>query len=207
MLASVINLDQNTWTRSGQTIDVQMDEGICLALCHEWCQANALRRFNDLELFFSGRMPSMHRLFSFQRGFNLVSDSLTRGVNYANYYQTDEGLTTNMVTRDARRNGIRVSIPLQTAAGGVVANLINNNYKGDTYLIGFWGVDQGENWGHVTAVSWPPNKANAYYFDPNEGLFKESASNFLGTDTLTLIDNTYDVNTINNFTVYQYTKI
>ncbi|HEX3478862.1 MAG TPA: hypothetical protein VHT91_27760, partial [Kofleriaceae bacterium] len=196
MLSLVIEVDQETWTRSGKTVDVQMDEGVCLALCHEWCTKHALRKFHDLELFFSSQMPSMHRIFTFQRGFNLVSDSLSRNANYANYFQIDEGLTTSMVTKDARRSEVRVSRNLLVQAGAPVANALNQCYRGETFLLGFWGVDQGENWGHVIAVSWPPNKALAYYFDPNYGLYKESSPDDLGDDVVAALDDDYDLNTI-----------
>lgn len=207
MLISVLEIDQNTWTRSGQTEDVQMDEGICLALCHEWCLTHSLRKFALLDLFFSSRMPNIHRIFSFQRGFNLVSDSLSRNTNYVNYFQIDEGLTTNMVTRDGRRSEVRVTQNLLVQADGPVSNALNQCRRGETFLIGFWGIDSGENWGHVTAVSWPPNKALAYYFDPNEGLFKETDPAQLGTNVIDEIDDDYDLATINDFALYQYAKI
>ena len=198
---------QELWTRSGQTLDVQMDEGICLALAHEWCTLQTLRQYNALSLFFSRRMPGMHRLFSFQRGFNLVSDSLSANAAYANFYQIDETLTHNMITRDGRRSGVLVQRSLHTANENQVANLLNYIHQGDIYLLGFWGVENGENWGHATAVGWPANKANAYFFDPNEGLSKETATIAIGTDVVQSIDNDYDLNDINDFVLYRYERL
>jgi hypothetical protein len=206
MLFQTIDIDQNVWTRSGQTIDVQMDEGICLALCHEWCLRQALRDYHALEHFFTKQMPHMHRLFSFQRGFNLVSDSLTRGANYVTYFQVDENLTTNMVTRDGHRSGVRVTIARQTNTHTHVENELNAIHAGDVFLLGFWGVDGGENWGHVTAISWPPGN-NAAYFDPNEGVYEEMAPAQLGTDLVEQLDDSYDLNDIRNFTIYKYVRI
>lgn len=207
MLSLVIDVDQEIWTRSGETEDVQMDEGVCLALCHEWCTRHALRQFHDLDLFFSSRMPGMHRIFTFQRGFNLVSDSLSRNATYANYFQVDEQLTNRMVTRDARRSDVRVHRNLLVQSGAPVANALNQCRRGETFLLGFWGVSLGENWGHVVAVSWPPNKALAYYFDPNEGLYKESSPDELGDDVVAALDRSYDLTTIRDLALYEYVKI
>lgn len=184
MLVTRRALDQELWTRSGRTLDVQMDEGICFALCHEWCMAHAKRDVATLATFFSRNMPNMHRLFSFQRGFNLVSDSLGLGANYDNYHSVDESLTTNMITNDASRNGVRVEVVMRTQAGGMMLNTLNECAQGETLLIGFWGVDQSDqsNWGHVVAVAWPPHSPHPYYFDPNSGLHEEQVNTTLATD-------------------------
>ncbi|MGF0337264.1 YopT-type cysteine protease domain-containing protein [Ectopseudomonas toyotomiensis] len=207
MFTPIFEIDQELWTRSGSTIDIQMDAGICFALCHEWCSAQAKRDYANIELFFSTQFPAMHRLFSLQRGFNLVSDSLTQGAGYANFYAVDENLTTSMLTRDARRSAINVTVACRTQAPGIIQNLLNTCYKGDTFLLGFWGVENGENWGHVVGVSWPPNKGKAYFFDPNLGLFREEITNQLGIDTMSEIDNLYNNANINDFTLYEYRKI
>lgn len=200
--------DQELWTRSGRTVDVQMDAGICLALSHEWCTLQALRRYNDLGLFFSRRMPGMNRIFSFQRGFNLVSDSLSVNATYAAYYRIDEDLTHNMITRDGRRSGVLVQRTLHTANPAQIASALNFLYKGDVYLLAFWGADGGgENWGHATAVGWPGNKGNAYFFDPNDGLSKETASHAIGTDIIQFVDDTYDLSEINDFVLYRYQRL
>lgn len=208
-LNTVIEVEaQELWTRSGQTEDVQMDEGICLALVHEWCTQTAKRDYGSLSLFFSRRMPHMHRIFSFQRGFNLVSDSLSRGANYAAYYNIDAPLTENMITRDGRRSGVRVDRVLRTPVGGVVAHALNTMYRGETYLLAFWGVDGGEPWGHVVGAAWSHNKRTPQYFDPNEGLFRGDGGAF-GTDVVADITAEYATggSVINDFDLYRYTKL
>jgi hypothetical protein len=206
MIQTVLEFNQELWSRSGHTVDVQMDEGLCLALVHEWCTTCAKRRYSDLDLFFSRNMPGMNRLFSFQRGFNLVSDSLNRGAGYLNFFQNDEGLTTNMITRDGRRSGVTVTRVLHSANPALIANQLNYPPNGATFMVGFWGVENGNNWGHVVGIAFPFTKSHAYYFDPNGGLSKEANLAQLGTNVIQEIDDEYDLGDINDFVVYRYMK-
>jgi hypothetical protein len=208
MLTQTIEVDQTVWTQSSPTTDVQMDEGICLALVHEWCTKNALRNYAQLNLFFSRSMPNMHRLFSFQRGFNLVSDSINVGANYANFYQSDEGLTAKMIINDGLRSQVYVVRELHTANIAVAANYLNHMYRGDTFMIGYWGVDDdGDNWGHVVGVAWNASKAHPHYFDPNQGLFRGSGVATFGTDVIQDIEDYWDDEDINDLVIYRYRRI
>lgn len=155
--------------------------------------------------FFTENMPGMHRLFSFQRGFNLVSDSLSTNVGYARFLQIDRDLTTNMVTRDGRRSGVNVTQVLAQNAAAPVRLYMNARQSPSFYMIGFWGVDgDGDNWGHVVGVAWPQGDPQPHYFDPNEGVFATTNANQFGNDLITRIDDDYDITDINDFTIYRY---
>ena len=182
--------------------DIQMRQGICFALSTEWCLCILKNRNFDINSVF-------YRMVSRQRAYNLTFSerikNLTGGAQYLQFFQAAEPPSYRFMQDQARHEGVasqrQAIMPHQIA--NHLPGVIN---AGRSCILGFFGVDNGNNWGHATAIGWR-NIAGGKprFFDPNQGQFSwpnGTTNNAIAGEILGNINGLYNLGTIRNYVIY-----
>lgn len=188
---------RNEW---GSIPDISMAGGICFALSTEWC-ISCLKNEN----FSQGSV--FNRMLSRQRAYNMTFEhlikNLTKEVRYTQYFLTAESPSFRFMQDQVRH------MKVECVRKAVKPNQISINLRGlfmqqQPCILGFFGVEDGENWGHATAVSGLGGK-NPRFYDPNQGQFSWSSStgaNTISREILSNIDDLYELHTIRDYVIY-----
>ena len=188
---------RNQW---GGIPDISMAGGICFALSTEWCNSCL-----NNENFDQGSI--FHRMLSRQRAYNMTFEnqikSLTKEPQYAQYFLTAEPPSFRFMQDQVRHQNV------ECTRQAVKPNQISIHLRGlfmqqHPCILGFFGVDNGDNWGHATAVS-GLGGSNPRFYDPNQGQFSWSSgtdANTISQEILSNIDGLYELHTIRDYVIY-----
>ncbi len=183
--------------------DIQMRQGICFALSTEWSLCTVKKRAFDFDAVF---FPMVSR----QRAYNLTFEEkikkLTDGAQYTQFFAAAEPPSYKFMVDQAKHEDVGMSKQM-IKPDQIDAQLPGLIGAGKTFILGMFGIDDNENWGHATTVGWGSDNNNKpRFFDPNQGQFswpKETASDTIAEEILDNIDDFYDRDTIKDFVVYK----
>ncbi len=182
--------------------DIQMRQGICYALSTEWCLCMQKNKNFDFNSVF-------YRMVSRQRAYNLTFadkiKNMTQGNKYQLFFNTAEPPSFKFMQDQAKHEG--VTTVRQLVPPSEIEDKLSKAIKsGESCILGFFGVDSNQNWGHATAVGLRDIAGSKpRFFDPNQGQYswpKDTNTTKIARDIMQNINMFYGLNTIRNFVIY-----
>lgn len=184
--------------------DISMAGGVCFALSTEWCYS-ALKG-QDFD-----QAKALPRALARQRAYNATFEhqikNLTDGSRYHQFFQATEPPSFRFMQDQFRHEG-RTCVRQSVKPGQISIHLRGQFMQPAPCLLGFFGVENGKNWGHATALGGLGSRANTpRFYDPNQGQFSWPAQSNSGTiaqEILSNLDRAYGLYTIRDFVIYGF---
>jgi hypothetical protein len=182
-----------------------MAGGVCFALSTEWCYS-ALQG----QPFDQGK--ALPRALARQRAYNSTFEqqikNLTGGAQYLQFFRAAEPPSFRFMQDQFRHEG-KKCVRQSVKPGQISIYLRGQFMQPSPSLFGFFGVDNGQNWGHATALGGLGSGGDdPRFYDPNQGQFSWPSGTDSGTITqeiLSNLDQAYGLGTIRDFVIYSFT--